>query len=91
MTSPTFVLINEYAGRWSDGAPVPVFHFDLYRLGGPEELVDLGCDDYFYGGGVCLVEWADRAGDVLPEKAVIVRIRAPSERERRLAIEGGQG
>ena len=88
VTSPTFILINEYAGRLADGSSLPVYHFDLYRLGGPAELDDLGCDDYFFGDGVCLVEWADLAGDVLPEETVRVRIVGLSETVRRVSVEG---
>ena len=51
ITSPTFTLINEYEGR------LPLYHFDLYRLDSYEELEELGVEDYFYGNGVCLIEW----------------------------------
>lgn len=61
VTSPTFTLINEYQGR------LPLYHFDVYRLGGPEEMEDLGYEEYFYGRGVCLIEWAQLVEDVLPE------------------------
>jgi tRNA threonylcarbamoyladenosine biosynthesis protein TsaE len=56
VTSPSFVLIHEYEGR------LPVYHFDLYRLRDAEALFDLGYEEYFYGDGVCLVEWAERDG-----------------------------
>ncbi|CCO08081.1 tRNA (adenosine(37)-N6)-threonylcarbamoyltransferase complex ATPase subunit type 1 TsaE [Desulforamulus hydrothermalis] len=60
VTSPTFTLINEYEGR------LPLYHFDVYRLGGPADLEDLGYEEYFYGQGVCLIEWARRVADLLP-------------------------
>src|SRR5919109_4686964 len=60
VTSPTFVLIQEYPAR------LPVYHFDAYRLSGPREFAELGVDEYFSGDGVCVVEWADRVADVLP-------------------------
>src|SRR5439155_15076536 len=60
VTSPTFVLIQEYAAR------LPIYHFDVYRLHGPREFFDLGAHEYFEGKGVCLVEWADRALACLP-------------------------
>jgi len=60
VTSPTFTLLNEYQGR------IPLYHFDLYRLHTPQELEDLGCDDYFYGDGICILEWAEKAGVLLP-------------------------
>ncbi len=68
VASPSFVLINEYRGR------LPVYHFDFYRIQREEELRELGLDEYFYGEGVCLVEWAERALRFLPEKRVEVTI-----------------
>ena len=89
VTSPTFVLINEYPGTDGAGQPLPVYHFDLYRLLGDEELHDLGSDDYFYGDGVCLVEWADMAGDLLPEDHTSIRIEHLGENERRFEVTWG--
>ncbi len=66
--SPTFTLIHEHEGR------LPVYHFDLYRLDTPEQLDDLGHEDYFYGGGVAVIEWAERAGDLLPPDRVDIHI-----------------
>lgn len=59
VTSPTFALVNEYPGK------PPLFHFDLYRLAGADELYDLGLDEYLARGGVCLMEWAERVEDEL--------------------------
>jgi len=61
VTSPTFTLINEYQGR------LPVFHFDFYRIGSAQELRDLGLDEYFYGEGVCLIEWPEIVSAMLPK------------------------
>jgi len=61
ITSPTFTIINEYEGR------LPLYHFDVYRLNDGEELYDLGVEDYFYGNGVCIIEWAENIQDYLPE------------------------
>lgn len=66
--SPTFTLIHEHDGR------VPVYHFDLYRLDTPEELDDLGYEDYFYGDGVCVVEWAEKIERLLPADRLEIRI-----------------
>jgi tRNA threonylcarbamoyladenosine biosynthesis protein TsaE len=61
ISSPTFVLIHEYEA-W-----LPIYHFDAYRLKTPQDFEDLGVADYWDSGGVCLVEWADRVRDLLPE------------------------
>lgn len=68
VTSPTFTLINEYQGG------LPLYHFDVYRLGGPEDMEDLGYEEYFYGQGVCLIEWANLVKDVLPAERLEISI-----------------
>lgn len=60
VTSPTFILINEYLGR------LPLYHMDVYRLDGPAGMEDLGYEEYFYGSGVTLVEWAEKVEEILP-------------------------
>ncbi len=60
VTSPTFTLMNEYAGR------SPLYHFDAFRMGSAGEMEELGADDYFFGGGVCVIEWAERVVEALP-------------------------
>jgi tRNA threonylcarbamoyladenosine biosynthesis protein TsaE len=69
VTSPPFTLVHEYIG-----GRLPVYHFDLYRLEREAELESLGYEEYFYGGGVCLVEWPERAGGLIPEGAWYIRI-----------------
>ncbi|QDU46638.1 tRNA threonylcarbamoyladenosine biosynthesis protein TsaE [Symmachiella dynata] len=76
VTSPTFVLIQEYAGR------LPVFHFDTYRLGSVDEFLDLGVEEYFEAGGVCLIEWADRVAGVLPDDVLRIEIDITGESTR---------
>jgi tRNA threonylcarbamoyladenosine biosynthesis protein TsaE len=84
-TSPTFVVINQYRGR------LPLYHIDLYRLDSVEEVVDLGLDDYLYGNGVCVVEWADKAMNVLPPEHLLVEINYVSDTVRDLILNpGGQ-
>ena len=85
VTSPTFNIIREYrSGR------IPLFHFDVYRIADPDEMYELGYEEYFYGDGVCVVEWADLIEELLPEDAVIIRIdRGAGEEEREYRIEGG--
>ncbi|MGQ9511837.1 tRNA (adenosine(37)-N6)-threonylcarbamoyltransferase complex ATPase subunit type 1 TsaE [Thermodesulfitimonas sp.] len=86
VTSPTFVLIREYAG------PIPLYHFDAYRLSGPEEFWALGSGEYFAGPGVCVVEWADRVAEALPEDRIEVEIRyLPDTAEGRLIRLTGRG
>ena len=83
VTSPTFTIVNEY-----DGA-VPLFHFDMYRLGSSDELYDIGWDDYLERGGVCAVEWSERVADALPEDAVTVDIaRGETDEERIITVTG---
>ena len=83
VSSPTFTVVNEHEGR------LPLFHFDLYRLSGADELFDIGWEDYLDRGGVCAVEWSERAAAALPPETVFVTIRRCSESEdwRRVAIE----
>lgn len=81
IASPTFVLIHEYEGR------IPVFHFDVYRLPSPSAFEDLGVADYWRAGGVCLVEWADRVRELLPEDAWRIEIEPLDASRRRFRIE----
>lgn len=85
VNSPTFILIGEYLGGGPD-APLPVYHFDLYRLRGPDELEDLGCEEYFYGQGVCLIEWPERAGDLLPPQRREVHLQYVDSQSRRITL-----
>ena len=85
VNSPTFVLANEYEGVLG-GQPIPVFHLDLYRLSSRTELEDLGAEEYFYGQGVCLVEWADRAEGLLPLKRRDVQLQYLGEEQRRVTV-----
>jgi len=69
ITSPTFTLINQYKGR------LPVYHFDVYRLENADELFDLGFDEYFYGNGVCIIEWAEKIEKLLPKERIELDIK----------------
>lgn len=83
VTSPTYTIVNEYlSGR------MPLFHFDMYRLGSSEELFDIGWEDYLARGGICAVEWSENVADAM-EDAVIVDIRRLGDSQREIFIEGG--
>ena len=86
VSSPTFTIIQEYQeGR------LPFYHFDVYRIGCIEEMDEIGYEDYFYGEGVCLVEWADLIQEIIPETAVSVTIEKDLDKGfdyRRITIEG---
>ena len=76
VTSPTFTILQIYeGGTW------PLYHFDVYRIGDPEELYEIGFEDYFYGNGVCLVEWASLVEELIPEDAIRVTIRKDPEQD----------
>ena len=90
VTSPTFILVNEYRGRDAASRPITIYHFDLYRLPDADALIDLGWDDYLAGNGICLIEWAERAGSLLPERAVQIRIEMTESGSRRILLENGE-
>lgn len=73
--SPTFTIVNEYDEN-EDGsrAQVPLFHFDTYRLGGSNDFIDAGLDEYFVRGGVCVIEWSSVIDDLLPADTVRIKI-----------------
>lgn len=82
VTSPTFIIMNVYKGR------VPVYHFDVYRINNISEIVDLGYEEYFYGNGVTIIEWADKIKELLPKETIKVRLKITGEKERRIGIKG---
>ena len=87
VTSPTFTIVNEY-----EGGRLPLFHFDLYRMDAPEELFDIGWEDYLSRGGVCAVEWSEQVADALPEDAVTVTLARHPDHDgwRIITVEGAE-
>lgn len=69
VVSPTFTIVHEYEGR------LPLYHFDVYRIADPDEMYDIGFDEYLYGDGVCLIEWPEMVEDILPESAITIEIK----------------
>ena len=86
ISSPTFTIIQVYeSGR------LPFYHFDVYRIGDIEEMEEIGYDDYFFGEGICLIEWANLIEEILPEKLIEITIEKDLEQGfdyRRISIEG---
>lgn len=87
VSSPTFTIVQEYKGE-----KMPFYHFDVYRIGGVEEMDEIGFDDYIYGGGVCLIEWADLIREILPEDFVGIMIEKDMDKGfdyRKITLERG--
>ena len=84
VTSPTFTIVNEY-----EGGRLPLFHFDLYRLGSSDELFDIGWEDFLRRGGICAVEWSENVADALEPDTVFIDIRrGDGPEDRVITIEG---
>ncbi len=88
VTSPTFIIINEYRGQY------PLYHIDLYRLDDPDQVLALGLEEYFERAGITAIEWAERAGDLLPAETIHVHIDpippAPGDRCIRIRKPGAE-
>ena len=84
VTSPTSTVVNEYLG-----GRLPLFHFDMYRLGCADDLFDIGWDDYLERGGVCAVEWSENVAEAM-ESPITVTIEKLGENTRRITIEGSE-
>lgn len=81
VNSPTFVLIQEYSGD------IPVYHFDAYRIESENEAKSLGTQEYFYGEGVCIIEWPEKMGTLIPDYAIHVTIEKTGESSRMIKVE----
>ncbi len=80
VTSPTFVLIRQYEAK------IPIYHFDLYRLNRPEDILDLGYEKYLFDEGISVIEWADKLGGLLPREFLKIELRVTGEKKRHLKI-----
>jgi tRNA threonylcarbamoyladenosine biosynthesis protein TsaE len=80
--SPTFVLLREYAGR------IPVYHFDLYRLNNPQEILSIGYEEFFYDEGISVIEWADKLGCLLPLEFLKIELKVKKGSSRLLKLNG---
>jgi tRNA threonylcarbamoyladenosine biosynthesis protein TsaE len=86
-TSPSFVILNRYDGVDKSGNELFMYHFDLYRVKSLTELYDLGYEEFLRGDGICLIEWAEMLGDLLPKHRYDVRLLlGADENERRIEI-----
>ena len=86
VNSPTFTILQEY-----EGGRLPFYHFDVYRIGDIEEMEEIGYDDYFFGEGICLIEWARLIEEILPENVISVTIEKDLDKDfdyRKITIEG---
>ncbi|MGA9363851.1 MAG: tRNA (adenosine(37)-N6)-threonylcarbamoyltransferase complex ATPase subunit type 1 TsaE [Bacteroidota bacterium] len=83
VTSPSFVIMNQYKAARNGAVALPIFHFDFYRIRSIHELYDLGVEEYFYGKGICLIEWARAATSLLPMKRYEVALSVLSEENTR--------
>ncbi len=87
ITSPTFTIVHEYEGR------LPLYHFDVYRISDEYEMEEIGYEEYFYGEGVCLIEWANIIPDIIPEYAKYITIEKDLEKGfdyRKITIKEGE-
>lgn len=86
VNSPTFTIIQEY-----DEGRLPLYHFDVYRIGDPEEMYEIGYEEYFFGEGVCLIEWSKLIEELIPEEAINIEIDKNLEKGldyRKITVEG---
>ena len=79
ISSPTFTIVKEY-----DSGRLPLYHFDVYRIADPEEMFNIGADEYFFGQGVCVIEWADMIEELLPENTKYIYLEYGQNPEERI-------
>ncbi|MBF4694487.1 tRNA (adenosine(37)-N6)-threonylcarbamoyltransferase complex ATPase subunit type 1 TsaE [Fusibacter ferrireducens] len=84
VTSPTFNIMNAYEGM------VPIYHFDVYRISEPDEMYEIGFEEYLYGRGICIVEWANLVDELIPDRAIWMTILLNLEGTRDIKVEGSE-
>ncbi|WP_299517546.1 tRNA (adenosine(37)-N6)-threonylcarbamoyltransferase complex ATPase subunit type 1 TsaE [Mucilaginibacter sp.] len=82
VTSPTFAIVNEYAGT-----NAKIYHFDFYRLKNQTEALDMGAEEYFYSGNYCFIEWAEKIPDMLPHHYISISIEVLNDEKRKISVE----
>ncbi len=82
VTSPTFALVNEYTA-----ANVKIYHFDFYRIKNQTEALDIGCEEYFYSGNYCFIEWPEKIPDMLPAHYISISIKVLNDNGREIIVE----
>lgn len=85
MSSPSFSIVNEYR----DKDDFPIYHFDFYRIENTREALDIGTEEYFYSGNLCLVEWPERINDLIPENHLKINIKLVGDNNREITVSNG--
>jgi tRNA threonylcarbamoyladenosine biosynthesis protein TsaE len=87
VSSPTFALVNDYLVEGENGGDRHIYHFDFYRINTLQEAFDLGYEEYFYGDGLCLVEWPEKIEELLPEETLRLHIDTLPDGSRKISLE----
>ncbi len=92
VNSPTFTIVNEYHGTAPNSKETfPIFHIDLYRLKNMEEIFGIGFDEYLESGGICLIEWAEKLGDIIPDERYDVKLSVVDSTTREITLASVDG
>lgn len=83
VSSPTFGIVNEY----TSGKGQSIYHFDFYRMDDPTEALDIGIEEYFYSGSICLIEWAEKIAQFIPDEFLLIKIEILSEHSRKIHLQ----
>lgn len=84
VSSPSFAILHEYPGK------VPLYHMDFYRLHGSDDVIELGFEEYFYKGGLCVIEWSERASEILPDELFTIKVTLEENEKRNVEIRGSE-